>query len=93
MQKYLPAPDPLLLMLIGINCIAVCVYLTLRYSQKLKVQLAPLTMATEQIQHQNLDFEVGSSEISEYNAVLYSISKMKDSLKSSLEQQWKREQL
>ena len=93
MQKYLPAPEPLLLMLIGINCIAVCVYLTLRYSQKLKVQLAPLTMATEQIQHQNLDFEVGSSEISEYNAVLYSISKMKDSLKSSLEQQWKIEQL
>ena len=50
-------------------------------------------MATEQIQYQNLDFEVGSSEISEYNAVLYSISKMKDSLKSSLEQQWKIEQL
>ncbi len=38
MQKYLPAPETLLLMLIGINCIAVCVYLTLRYSQKLKVQ-------------------------------------------------------
>ena len=93
MQKYLPAPETLLLMLIGINCIAVCVCLTLRYSQKLKVQLAPLTMATEQIQYQNLDFEVGSSEISEYNAVLYSISKMKDSLKSSLEQQWKIEQL
>ena len=93
MQKYLPAPETLLLMLIGINCIAVCVFLTLRYSKKLKVQLAPLTMATEQIQYQNLDFEVGSSEISEYNAVLYSISKMKDSLKSSLEQQWKIEQL
>ncbi len=49
-------------------------------------------MATEQIQKQNLDFEVGSSEISEYNAVLNSISEMKDSLKLSLEQQWKAEQ-
>ena len=49
-------------------------------------------MATEQIQKQNLDFEVESSEISEYNAVLNSISEMKDSLKLSLEQQWKAEQ-
>lgn len=93
MQNNLPAPEILLLSIIGINCIAVCIYLTTRYSRKLKKQLAPLIMATEQIQHQNLDFEVGSSEISEYNAVLHSISNMKDSLKTSLEQQWKTEQL
>ena len=61
-------------------------------SRKLKIQLSPLIMATEQIQKQNLDFEVESSEISEYNAVLNSISEMKDSLKLSLEQQWKAEQ-
>lgn len=92
MQKHLPAPEILLLLLIGINCIAVCVCLTIRYSRKLKIQLSPLIMATEQIQKQNLDFEVESSEISEYNAVLNSISEMKDSLKLSLEQQWKAEQ-
>ena len=92
MQKHLPAPEILLLLLIGVNCIAVCVCLTIRYSRKLKVQLSPLIMATEQIQKQNLDFEVESSEISEYNAVLNSISEMKDSLKLSLEQQWKAEQ-
>lgn len=92
MQKHLPAPEILLLLLIGVNCIAVCVCLTIRYSRKLKIQLSPLIMATEQIQKQNLDFEVESSEISEYNAVLNSISEMKDSLKLSLEQQWKAEQ-
>ena len=92
MQKHLPAPEILLLLLIGGNCIAVCVCLTIRYSRKLKIQLSPLIMATEQIQKQNLDFEVESSEISEYNAVLNSISEMKDSLKLSLEQQWKAEQ-
>lgn len=92
MQKHLPAPEILLLLLIGINCIAVCVCLTIRYSRKLKIQLSSLIMATEQIQQQNLDFEVESSEINEYNAVLHSISKMKDSLKLSLEQQWAAEQ-
>ena len=91
-QKHLPAPEIILLLLIGINCIAVCVCLIIRYSRKLKIQLSPLIMATEQIQKQNLDFEVESSEISEYNAVLNSISEMKDSLKLSLEQQWKAEQ-
>ena len=91
-QKHLPAPEIILLLLIGINCIAVCVCLIIQYSRKLKIQLSPLIMATEQIQKQNLDFEVGSSEISEYNAVLNSISEMKDSLKLSLEQQWKAEQ-
>lgn len=92
LQEHLPAPEILLFFFIGLNCTVVCIYLTVWYSRRLKSQLNPLIAATEQIQQQNLDFDVGNSNISEYNAVLQSISKMKESLKDSLEKQWLMEQ-
>ena len=59
----------------------------------MRVQLAPLFEATEQITQQNLDFEVGHSKIKEFEDVLHSFSDMKENLKSSLEKQWNAEQL
>ena len=93
MNKYLPSPDMLLIVLIAAGGIFVCLVLTTRFAKKLRLQLVPLFEATSEVAKQNLDFEVGHSNIKEFEDVLISFSHMKESLKDSLEQQWKAEQM
>lgn len=93
MNKYLPSPDMLLIVLIAAGGIFVCLFLTIRFAKKLRLQLVPLFEATSEVAKQNLDFEVGHSNIKEFEDVLISFSHMKESLKASLEQQWKAEQM
>nr|WP_298542414.1 HAMP domain-containing sensor histidine kinase [uncultured Lachnoclostridium sp.] len=92
LYEHFPSPEILLYILIGINCIAVCVILTAKFAKNMRVQLSPLFEATKQVAGQNLDFEVGHSKIKEFEDVLRSFSDMKDNLKSSLEKQWNAEQ-
>lgn len=92
-NEHFPSPEILLYALIGINCSAVCVILTAKFAKNVRAQLSPLFEATKQVAQQNLDFEVGHSKIKEFEDVLRSFSDMKDNLKSSLEKQWKSEQL
>lgn len=93
LNEHFPSPEILLYIFIGVNCIAVCIILTTKFSRNLRGQLAPLFEATEQVTQQNLDFEVGHSKIKEFEEVLHSFSDMKENLKSSLEKQWSAEQL
>lgn len=90
--EHFPSPELLLYILIGINCIAVCVIVTTGFANDLREQLSPLFEATKQVAGENLDFEVGHSRIKEFEDVLSSFSDMKDNLKSSLEKQWSIEQ-
>lgn len=76
----------------GINCILVCTCLTTKFAKRLRTQLAPVFEATGQVAKQNLDFEVGHSQIQEFDEVLQSFSEMKQNLQSSLTQQWAAEQ-
>ena len=92
-NEHFPSPEILLYILIGFNCMIVCIGLTAKFAKNLRLQLSPLFQATTQVAQQNLDFEVGRSKIKEFDDVLQSFSDMKDNLKSSLEQQWKAEQL
>ena len=93
MNEHLPSPDILLIVLIAAGGIFVCLLLTTRFAKKLRLQLVPLFEATSEVARQNLDFEVGHSNIKEFEDVLISFSHMKESLKASLEQQWKAEQM
>ena len=93
MNKYLPSPDILLIVLIAAGGLFVCLLLTARFAKNLRLQLVPLFEATSEVAKQNLDFEVGHSNIKEFEDVLISFSHMKESLKASLEQQWKAEQM
>lgn len=93
MNEHLPSPDILLIELIAAGGILVCLLLTTRFAKKLRLQLVPLFEATSEVAKQNLDFEVGHSNIKEFEDVLISFSHMKESLKASLEQQWKAEQM
>lgn len=93
MNEYLPSPEILLYLLIVINSIIVCAFLTTRFARNLKKQLEPMFQATKEVAQQNLEFEVEHSKITEFEDVLLSFSDMKNSLKTALEQQWKAEQL
>ena len=93
MNKYLPSPDILLIVLIAAGGIFVCLLRTARFAKNLRLQLVPLFEATSEVAKQNLDFEVGHSNIKEFEDVLISFSHMKESLKASLEHQWKAEQM
>ena len=93
MNEHLPSPDILLIVLIAAGGIFVCLLLTTKFAKKLRLQLVPLFEATSEVAKQNLDFEVGHSNIKEFEDVLISFSHMKESLKDSLEQQWKAEQM
>lgn len=93
LNEHLPSPDILLIVLIAAGGIFVCLFLTTRFAKKLRLQLVPLFEATSEVAKQNLDFEVGHSNIKEFEDVLASFSRMKENLKSSLEQQWKAEQM
>ena len=93
MNEHLPSPDILLIVLIAAGGIFVCLLLTTRFAKKLRLQLVPLFEATSEVAKQNLDFEVGHSNIKEFEDVLISFSHMKESLKASLEHQWKAEQV
>ena len=93
MNTHLPSPDILLIILIAAGGIFVCLFLTTRFAKKLRLQLDPLYEATSEVAKQNLDFEVGHSNIKEFEDVLLSFSHMKESLKASLEQQWEAEHM
>lgn len=93
LNKYFPSPEMILYSLIVLNCVFVCILLTIRFSRRLQKQLGPIMNATEEISSQNLDFEIGHSNIKEFEDVLLSFSKMRDNLKNSLEQQWAAEQM
>ena len=93
LNKYFPSPEMILYSLIALNCVFVCILLTIRFSRRLQKQLVPIMNATEEISSQNLDFEIGHSNIKEFEDVLLSFSKMRGDLKMSLEKQWHAEQL
>lgn len=93
MNEHLPSPDILLIVWIAAGGIFVCLFLTTRFAKKLRLQLDPLYEATSEVAKQNLDFEVGHSNIKEFEDVLLSFSRMKESLKASLKQQWEAEHM
>lgn len=92
MNRYIPNPDRLLIIISILNSLLACFIVTTLFARHLKKQLKPLMEATEKIKEQDLDFEIQSSGIEEFNNVLLSISDMKSELKYSLEQQWSMEQ-
>lgn len=89
MQEHLPAPEYIMVIFMIANAFLYAIFLIGRLQKRLARQLNPLFNATEEIAAQNLDFEVGHSQIREFEEVLKSFSEMKERLKYSLERQWK----
>ena len=93
LSKHFISPELLLCIIIIINCILVCIYLTTSFAKKLSLQLNPLFEATTQFTNKDLDFEIGHSSISEFEEVLIAFDEMKISLNKSLKKQWLSQQV
>lgn len=88
LNKYFPSPDLLLISIVGI-CLLVTVVLSIRkYTRILSKGLIPINRAVKTIQNNELDFTVGMSNISEFNAVLGSFQELINSLRETLENKW-----
>jgi len=88
LNKILPNPEFLTILLFLVTFIILVIITAVTFGRKLKKELSPLIIATNNIKKQNLDFEVSPTNIKEFNEVLCSINEMKIALKQSLEEQW-----
>lgn len=92
LHKVIPRPEIfILLVLLGLIVLSTAITAS-KFSRKLKKNLAPIVAATEKIKHQDLDFEVTQTKISDFNVVLETIDQLKSALSASLKEQWDMEQ-
>lgn len=63
------------------------------FGKLIKKKLKPILDATGKIKEQDLDFEINYGNVKEINDILHAIDSMKKELKTSLETQWKNEEL
>ncbi|MFA9376644.1 MAG: sensor histidine kinase [Lachnotalea sp.] len=91
LQDFLPNPE----IVTGIIFVIIFIINVQRLSHKfgkiLSNEMDNLNDVTGYIKDENLDFDIKPSKIIEINNVLHSLLKLKDSLKDSLDKQWKLE--
>ena len=92
MEKNFPKINFLFATLIIIFCFISTFAVTLIWVKRIKRQLSPMLEASDKIAKQELDFEIGSSHIKEFNDVLNSLDKMKIALSDSLTENWIQEE-
>ncbi|KLU64098.1 sensor protein SphS [Desulfosporosinus acididurans] len=92
LRQFLPSPEILFELVLGLGFLLEVFLLASSFGRKLTKKLHSLEKATEKIQNHDLNFSVESSGIYEIDNVLYSIDKMKEALKESLQKQWDQEQ-
>ncbi|MFC3746247.1 ATP-binding protein [Paenibacillus sp. GCM10012306] len=92
LRAYLPNPELLgIVLLVGGFLLQIVLYSYLS-GRKLARKMQGLETVIGKIQNQNLEFTVESSGVKEIDAVLGSLNKMKNELKTSLQQQWEEQQ-
>jgi signal transduction histidine kinase len=92
LHSMIPNPELLILILLLMVIVVVAIMTALKFSKKLNKNLSPINLATEKIKAQDLDFEIEPTEITEFNASLYAIDKLKTALADSLSSQWYEEE-
>lgn len=92
LNEHLPSPEILMIGIMIFNCLIVCILLTAYFAKMLSKELSPIFKATKEIENQNLDFKMEHSKIKEFENVLLSLDDMRNSLKTSLEKQWRAEE-
>jgi len=92
MEKIFPKINFLFATLIIIFCFISTFAVTLIWVKRITRQLSPMLEASDKIAKQELDFEIGSSHIKEFNDVLNSLDKMKIALSDSLIENWIQEE-
>lgn len=93
LNEHFPKPEFFIIIVFILASLISIIFVTVIFAKNLKSHLVPIMEATEKIKEQDLNFDVGTSKIKEFNDILSSIFEMKTELKQSLEQQWSLEQL
>ncbi len=91
MENHFPAVNYLFAALMVSFCFISSMAITVIWAMRLTKQLTPMIEASEEIAKQNLDFEIGTSTIKEFNGVLNALEKMKIALNRSLRENWEEE--
>lgn len=92
MERYFPKLNTVFGILLIVFSFTSIVFITFVWAKRLSKQLVPMLIASEEIAKQNLDFEIGSSNIKEFNHVLCSMDEMKAALGNSLKENWVQEE-
>lgn len=88
LNGFLPAPEILMPILDLVLFILNGVLLSKGFAEKVKKQLWELSMITDKIAGNDLDFETKPVDIKEINEIMISLGRMKDTLQESLKAQW-----
>lgn len=75
--------------LFTLEMVILILILSINFGKYLGKKIAVLQAASQNIENQNLDFDLGGSDVREINQVLDSLYQLRDALKESLLRQWK----
>lgn len=92
MERHFPKINSLFITLLIVFCFISTTIITLIWVRRITKQLLPMLEASDKIAKQELDFEIGSSNIKEFNDVLNGLEKMKMALGDSLRENWIQEE-
>lgn len=88
LNHILPNMELLLPLVMLLVFVLQSVLLARRFARTLRVRLEQLNEVTRKISENDLEFEVGTSDVKEMNGVLCSLGRMKEALQESLKKQW-----
>ncbi len=88
LRQAFPNLETLWIGLLALEMIGLIVILSISFGKYLGEKIAILLAASQNIENQNLDFDLGGSDVREINQVLDSLYQLRDALKASLLQQW-----
>ena len=88
LNHMLPNMELLLPLVMLLAFVLQLVLLARRFAKTLRVRLEQLNEVTRKISENDLEFEVGVSDVKEMNNVLCSLGHMKEALQASLKRQW-----
>lgn len=91
MEAHFPPVNYFFAVLMVSLCFISAMTITAIWARRLTKQLTPMIEASEEIAKQNLDIEIGTSTIKEFNGVLNALEKMKIALSRSLRENWEEE--
>ncbi|NLV86327.1 MAG: HAMP domain-containing histidine kinase [Clostridiales bacterium] len=88
LRKTLPNAELTIIILFLFQLFVLIIMWSSRLAKRINEELGNLLYSVKRIEEQNLDFDVGASNIEEINLILQGIDTMKNSLKATLEEQW-----
>ena len=91
MEAHFPPVHYFFAVLMISLCFLSAMTITVIWARRLTKQLTPMIEASQEIAKQNLDIEIGTSTIKEFNGVLNALEKMKIALNRSLRENWEEE--